>query len=261
MSVVPPVEAATVVLARPESAPNGTWECFMVRRHVLSDFASNVFVFPGGKVDPADRDPSVKEFIAESSEDDCTRYETAGTLPVIRMAAIRELFEEAGVLLAQRRDGSSLSLDAAGVERFAAHRHQIHAGELTMADLARREELLYPVGQLCAISRWVTPESFSKRFDTHFFLALMPEGQVPIHDEYETTDSIWISPGEALRRYREGTFPLVFATEKNLERIARYPSTDALISSLSAQDLEPVMPRPLVENGETRFLLPGDEGY
>jgi hypothetical protein len=89
----------------------------------------------------------------------------------------------------------------------------------------------------------------------------MPDGQHPIHDALETTAGVWIAPAEALRLYRDGDFPLVFATERHLERMARHRSIEALIAATSAEDLEPVMPRMVQQDGEMEFLVPGDEGY
>jgi 8-oxo-dGTP pyrophosphatase MutT (NUDIX family) len=261
MSPVPPVDAATVVLARQTEPAGSGWECFMVRRHVRSDFAADVFVFPGGKVDPADRDMAVGDVVTESPEFANPANGGDVTERALRIAAIRELFEEAGVLIAQTPDGNAARLEGDAAGRFAEYRRRMQAGTLSMIELARGEGLQYPVARLHAISRWITPESFPRRFDTRFFLTAMPEGQIPIHDTYETTESIWIAPAEALRRYQEGTFPLVFATEKHLERMAKYGSINALATSVTARDLDPVVPKPVEIDGETHFLLPGDDGY
>ena len=229
----------------------------MVRRHIRSDFAADVFVFPGGKVDAADRDPVMARYCVAhpGPEADTDRWRA------LRLAGVRELFEEAGVLLAARDDGGLVEISEESVDRFAAYRGQIHSGEMSLREMAEREELRYALDRLHPISRWITPESMNRRFDTYFFLAYMPKGQEPAHDAAETTDSVWISPGEALRRYHAGGFPLVFATEKHLERMSAYASIEALISAVTPQDLQPIMPRVVDEGDQRRFLIPGDDGY
>ncbi len=255
---VQPVLAATVILTRPGAAADEPWQCFMVRRHVLSDFAADVFVFPGGKVDQIDYAQISSEPTAappgSSAPDDPHRW------IALQMAGIRELFEEAGVLLA-RRGTELIRLEGREGDRFAGYRRQLQRGDLTMPALAEKEGLSYPFDSLFAISRWITPEGFTRRFDTYFFVAVMPAGQTPVHDEHETTDSIWIAPEEALIRYRNGGFPLVFATEKHLELLSRFNSVEELIASSSQANMTPVVPRRVVVNGATRFLIPGDEGY
>lgn len=241
------MDASTVILVR-DAEP---WECFMVRRHVRSDFAADVFVFPGGKVDPPDADPETHDYArggVQLSPSDVT----------LRVAAIRELFEEAGVLLARSLDGSILRLDAGRRGRLAAYRRDLHAGTITLSEIARVEKIILDVDALVPFSRWITPEPFPRRFDTHFFAASVPPGQEARHDTLETTDSVWIAPGAALRRFAEGAFPLVYATEKHLERMSRFASIRELMDSISTDDLEPIMPRVLQDGSEVRFLIPGD---
>lgn len=221
----------------------------MVRRHVRSDFAADVYVFPGGKVEGADRSPPGEALV-----------EGDGLLR-LRVAAARELFEETGVLLARGKTGdelSSLHLDPKRLERY---REQVHAGTISLFDVLHAEGLRLAIDRLTPISRWITPESLPRRFDTYFFLAPLPEGQEPLHDAVETTDGVWIEPAEALARFWGGDFPLVFATQKHLERLARFASPQELAATVSARDLDPVMPRIIQRGEETLFLLPGDEGY
>jgi 8-oxo-dGTP pyrophosphatase MutT (NUDIX family) len=240
---VHPVDAATVILLR--DAPTGP-ECFMVRRPIKSDFAADVFVFPGGKIDPADRPTGEQE--GEATEH------------ALRVGAIRELFEEAGVLLASR-DGTPLRLEDDEAERFAGLRRQVLDGEVDFRDMVRLEGLNLALDDLVPFSRWITPEGSPRRYDTRFYLACMPEAQTPLHDARETVASVWISPSEALRQYEKGDFPLVFATEKHLERMARFSAMQDLISGITPADLAPVMPRVVRDGDELSFLLPGEPGY
>jgi 8-oxo-dGTP pyrophosphatase MutT (NUDIX family) len=256
---VEPVEAATVILAR-HGVPTGSpWQCFMVRRHIKSEFASDVFVFPGGKVDEADRSADSARFSIGHPGPEWGGDEDHWR--AIRLAALRELFEEAGVLLAQGRDGRTLHLAGPVNGRYQQYRRALHTGEISLVEIAEREDLIFALDALHLVSRWITPESFRRRFDTYFFVAYLPAGQQPDHDQRETTESVWITPREALERAAAGEFPLVFATEKHLERMAQFASVEEFIASAATADLRPVMPR-MVRNGEdVRFLIPGDEGY
>lgn len=231
----------------------------MVRRHVRSEFAADVFVFPGGKVDEADYDPELARYVVGHPAPE-NELEGRTEWLALRLAAIRELFEEAGVLLAYHGDDRIISL-AGQAERFEAYRNQLHAGAISLLDLARHEDLCYAADRLHPFSRWITPLTSPRRYDSRFFVAEMPHGQEPLHDARETTASRWIAPAEALARYRRGEFPLVFATEKHLERLATYPSIEQMLAETAAADLTPVLPRPGRSGGETAFLLPGDEGY
>jgi 8-oxo-dGTP pyrophosphatase MutT (NUDIX family) len=214
---VVPRPAAAVVLMRDRAA--GGVEILMVRRHVRSDFAPDVFVFPGGSVNPGDREAEATTGLCIPAGDGVT-----GLGSGFRVAALRELFEEAGVLLAYRRD-TPLTLDARAVERFATHRGELCAGRTTMGSIAAREGLRLATDQLIHWAHWITPEAMPKRFDTHFFLAGAPAGQTAIHDQQEVTDSLWIAPEEALERFDRREFPLVFATVRQLRELASLTDT------------------------------------
>jgi hypothetical protein len=171
------------------------------------------------------------------------------------------MFEEAGVLLARDDSGALVRLAGDEADCFAGYRREMHANRLTILELVERERLRLAADRLHPFSRWITPPPSPRRYDTWFFVAYLPEHQTPLHDERETTAGHWIAPAEALRLYAEGSFPLVFATERHLERMARYPSIEGMIAAVSPTDLEPVMPRMAQRDGEMVFLIPGDEGY
>lgn len=256
--IVQPVDASTVILVRPGRLPSGAWECFMVRRHVKSDFAADVYVFPGGKVDPEDGDKGLLQHVVgppESGEGDAELW-----LP-LRLCAVRELFEETGVLLARHPDGSKVAGSPDEVHRLQNARRALHAGELMLSEMAAREDLVFSIDTLHQISRWITPPSFPRRFDTRFFVAEHPEGQEPLHDALETTDGVWVAPGEALAAFAQGTFPLVFATERHLQLLSRFSSIEELIAATANADLTPVTPRVIRNGDEPVFLIPGDPGY
>jgi 8-oxo-dGTP pyrophosphatase MutT (NUDIX family) len=255
------VEASTVILVRHGIRSGSPWQCYMVRRHIRSEFASDVYVFPGGKVDAADADPLLTPYVASHPRPLGGPTISDDFWKAIQLAAIRELFEEAGVLLARQQDGALLHIDEHSAGRYESYREALHRGELSLLELAQRERISFAADALHPLSRWITPESFPRRFDTHFFVALMPPHQTPLHDQRETTAGEWIAPGEALARYRSGNFPLVFATEKHLERLERFRSIEEMMAETALADLHPVMPRMVERDGEQIFLVPGDEGY
>jgi 8-oxo-dGTP pyrophosphatase MutT (NUDIX family) len=259
---VVPVEAATVILVRPDESGEASWQCFMVRRHIRSDFAADVFVFPGGKVDLSDSTQPPEKHREQLQEVKLPPgINSLDAWTSLEFAAIRELFEEAGVLLARDASGSMVRMIGDSARKFEEYRRELNAREITLGEILTREELQAAASHLHPFSRWITPEPLPRRYDTWFFVAEMPDSQAPLHDAHETTDSTWISPTAALKGYLSGTFPLVFATEKQLERMSRYPTIDSLVEGISAADLEPVLPKIVGPEAQMTFLLPGDEGY
>ena len=257
---VTPVPAASVILVRETSRK---FEFFMARRHIKSDFAPDVYVFPGGKADPDDAvDPS---FVTESPDPVLAdRDEPEVGWTAIRMAAIRELFEECGLLLARRPDGTWADEDGRPEvrERLAADRHEVKSGRLTMIELARRDKLVFCQDELVLYSNWITPEVLTRRFDTFFFLARLPDNHQPrLADEDELTHAMWISPSNALARFRDGKFPLIFATERHLEQLQTFGSADQLFQSCRGRAIPTISPRWIEQNEARVFLIPGDENY
>ncbi|HZU12877.1 MAG TPA: hypothetical protein VFB58_08560 [Chloroflexota bacterium] len=259
-NVAAPVDAATVMVVRHGVPVGESWQVYMVRRPVRSDFAADVFVFPGGKVDGSDRDPALSDWV-DGHPDQENAPDGRDEWRALRIAAVRELFEEAGVLMAHRPDEPVVRLVGADAERFDKYRRRLRAGDLTMLELAREENLRFALDRLKPFSRWITPETFPRRFDTRFFIALMPEHQTPIHDAEEATASVWIAPGDAVRRFRHRDFPLVFATERHLEQLAGFPSIEAVMAAEAEANLQPVMPKVVNRDGREEFLIPGDPGY
>lgn len=259
--IAQPVDASTVILVRHGIPIGSPWQCFMLRRHVKSEFAADVFVFPGGKVDEADRSPEAAEVVDDRLTAVAATAGSEESWRVLKLAAIREMFEEAGVLLAYRDGGQLVRFEGPEAARFAEYRVAMQRGKISMVAMAREAGLRLAADVLQPYSRWITPESLPRRYDTRFFVTEMPEAQEPLHDALETTDSIWISPKLALERYRQGEFPLVFATEKHLERMAHHHSLEEMLATVSPVDLTPVMPKIVQTAGEKRFLLPGDAEY
>jgi 8-oxo-dGTP pyrophosphatase MutT (NUDIX family) len=250
-----------VVLARDRAGAGGI-EVLMVRRQVKSDFAPDVYVFPGGSVQPGDR-------AAELAPGLCGAGAGATDGPTalgsgLRVAALRELFEEAGVLLAARADGPAdapLAMEPDGVARLASLRDELIAARMTFAALAAAEGLRLATDTLLHWAHWITPERFPKRFDTHFFLAAAPPGQVAAHDNLEVTESVWVEPEDALARYERGAFPLVFATVHQLRDLRGLAGVAAARARFAGREPETIMPLAFpAEDGGFLVKLPNDPG-
>lgn len=262
-SAPPPVpkESATVILVRGNSPD--AWEVFLARRHSRSSFMAEAYVFPGGQIAEADRDEGLRNFISMPSgfdprallQDGSLSPETAQSLFV---CAIRETFEETGILPARTPDGNLLKLNSEEQSaRFAAYRRELNAGRITLSEMARRENLLFPLDALVPYAHWITPEFLPKRFSTRFFLAALPEDQSAATDQGELTDSLWARPEEVLRRYRGREIVLMPPTLKTLEELARYTCLDDLFAGARSRAIYPILPEP----GEKMIKLPHDPEY
>ncbi len=175
------------------------------------------------------------------------------------IAAMRELFEEAGVLLARDRTGQFIvTTDPATRVRFDEHRHALHSGQRTLRDIVDSESLRLALHVLRPLAHWVTPVVEPKRFDTRFFLACMPDGQVPLHDSLETTESRWMTATEALAQCREDEIVLAPPTWRTLQDLSRFSTIAEILDWLGNQTIMKMQPMPYEERGRKMLLLPGD---
>ncbi len=244
----PAAPSATVVLLR--DAPAGL-EVFLLRRHAQSDVLAGAYVFPGGKLDAedaawADRlDRSPAQLHALLGEPDLQAVEAAALF----VAAIREVFEETGLLFADVTPTQA-------ADAWAALRTGV-----------RFDELLAPMGLTLAASalqpwsRWVTPTLASvvrKRFDTRFFVAAVPAGQAPRHDEHEATESTWLAPAAALRQYWEGGIELAPPQIMSLAHLARHASVADVFAAARARTPPCIRPQPRDVDGVRVLCYPGD---
>jgi 8-oxo-dGTP pyrophosphatase MutT (NUDIX family) len=227
---VPTRDGATVMLVRDGEDADRPLEVFMLHRHPSTAFGS-VHVFPGGVVDPADADPALDPRCG--GLDDAAASAELGVRGGGRafwVAAVREAFEEAGVLLARTAAGSYVRFDDhPDVEaRFDEHRRALNAGGCTFLEVLASEDLVLALDDVQYFAHWITPEGEPKRFDTRFFLARAPEGQAYAHDEGELIGSEWVRPADALQRHRAGTFPMIGPTVVSLQDIGRFATCDEL---------------------------------
>ncbi|MGH6888828.1 MAG: NUDIX hydrolase [Rhizomicrobium sp.] len=201
-----PVPAATTLLLR--DGGSGV-EVFMVKRHHEIAFAAGALVFPGGRVDRSDRDPEIAA-LADGLDG------LAPDLHPIAVAALRESFEEAGILVA-REDETGDFIGSGRCQALQYCREEIEEGAISFASVLRRERLRLACDQLVPFAHWITPKSMPKRFDTHFFLARVPPGQDGRHCGRESVDSLWVSPHDIAG----GWGRLMFPTKMNLSKLAR----------------------------------------
>lgn len=243
--VAPAFPSATVMLVR--DAPR--FEVLMVQRHHQIEFASGALVFPGGKLDQGDHDPAWLANLAGA--EGLTDIERA-----LRICAIREAFEESGMLLVGRSSRND-AIDA----RAAASRSQVAAGEIEFREFVAELELTLDLSALTPFARWVTPSPMKKRFDTHFFLMSAPSDQVAACDGYETVDAIWVTPQEALRLGEAGERTVVFPTRLNLRLLAESTSTTEAIASAASRPIHTIEPTLAQVDGRYVVSIPDSVGY
>lgn len=260
-----PQNAATVILLRDRG--EGPYEVFLMRRHRDQVFMAGAHVFPGGRLDSADMDPELAACVGGFGADDAKRLLQEEELPEgtalgLFMAAIRETFEEAGVLLARDAHGSVVDLSAPEMaDRFSDHRLELHQGRITLASLVRREGLVFAPDLLTPYAHWITPEIESRRFNTRFFLAILPEGQAPIHDRMELTESCWMTPAFALAENEAGRIILMPPTLKTLEELLSFPNTQSLFAAARAQRIRTILPEAFLTADGFGIRLPHDSEY
>jgi 8-oxo-dGTP pyrophosphatase MutT (NUDIX family) len=174
-------------------------------------------------------------------------------------AALRETFEEAGVLLAEEADGRPLDLDQPGrLGRFQEQRVALQEGRLSLVELVDAERLRLLSDRVYYFSRWITPSTSPRRFDARFFVAELPPGQTAEHCQIESTDGLWISPREALDRQVDGAFPMMFVTREHLKRLSELGPAEELIEHARSKRIR-VVRAEILETGEA-YIPPETRG-
>lgn len=243
---VPILPAATILMLRDDP----TFEVLMVKRHHQIDFAAGALVFPGGKTHAGDHDARWEER--------CLGWGDA--LPEkrpLRIAAIREAYEEAGILLARHHGGAPFR----GDPRAAAARDEIAKDQRAFIDLIVELDLYLDLEALTVFARWITPVIVPKRFDTWFYVAKASEEQLAVCDGYETVDAEWIAPSEALRLAEIGERTIIFPTRMNLKLLAEAEGAEDAVRRSRARELVTVLPTVAEKNGKRVLSIPPDAGY
>jgi 8-oxo-dGTP pyrophosphatase MutT (NUDIX family) len=259
-----PKKAVTVILLR-EKKPEG-FEVFLLKRHEKSSFMGGNYVYPGGRVERDDGSLETCSLCKGVTPEEASRTLAASLSPEESMAhwiaGIRELFEEAGILFAYTAAGNPIDFSGpADQEKFLHYRHALQKGEMTICQVAQEENILFALDQLYYHAHWITPEAHTYRFDTRFFIARHPEGQVASHDMKETIAGTWITPVQALDENLNGEIALSPPTVKTLEDLSRFRSIDEVFDSLKRNAIEPILPFLTTISGDTFILFPWDAEY
>jgi len=235
---VPVRAAATVLLLRDSEAGI---EVLMTRRSDTASFAPGAYVFPGGQIDAADE--AAKRIAA-------CRPTQSGIQLTQAITAIREGFEELGVLLTRHADGSPVRMeDIASMDRSTT-------SPVSFARQCEQRGLVLAADQVFSLAHWITDRDLPRRFDVPFLVARMPEGQVPTADETEQFEPCWVRPADALARHDAGSFFMIFPTVRTLQRLATYASVDAVLQACAPKD---GAEKPLWTSCPRAGLLRGEE--
>jgi 8-oxo-dGTP pyrophosphatase MutT (NUDIX family) len=259
--------AATVMLVRDAPASGGgtALEVLMVRRNLRSDFVGGAYVFPGGAVDLLDGGPEAEAICAGRTDAGASALLGFGSGGLAYwVAVVRETFEEAGLLLARREGGPDLLAgDPEEEARFVAERAAVNAGTRRFLDLCRDERLRLSVGDIHYFAHWITPRGAPRRYDTRFFVAAAPPGQIAAHDAGETIAEVWLTPQHALARHRSGEIEIIFPTIRNLQAIGRFSTSVELLDAAAAASgsVLAIEPRVVPDGNGMRIVLPGDPAY
>jgi 8-oxo-dGTP pyrophosphatase MutT (NUDIX family) len=238
--------AATILLLRDEPA----FEVLMVKRHHQIDFASGALVFPGGKTHAGDEDAAWADHVSGWSQFDAEQR-------TLRIGAIREAFEEAGILLAERRDGAAFA-EACDL----AVREAVDRGERAFIDVVAELGVRLKLDALTVFARWITPVMLPKRFDTWFYAVRAPADQVAACDGRETVDAEWIAPAEVLRLAAAGERTVIFPTRMNIQLLDEAKSAADAVARAEARPLVTVLPQvQRGPEGQRMLVLPPDAGY
>jgi 8-oxo-dGTP pyrophosphatase MutT (NUDIX family) len=243
-----PVPAATILMLRDGTAG---LEVFMVVRHHQIDFASGALVFPGGKVDAGDSHVRLR----------CTGVDDADDVSLaLQVGAIREAFEECGILLA-REAGNPNLVSAARLLQLEPYRDALVKNEVSIGDFLEREDLVLACDLLQPFAHWVTPTMMPKRFDTWFYLAQAPADHLAIHDGHESVDSVWINPDAALSGAKTGQYTVIFPTRLNIEMLGASSNVNEAMSMARNRTIIAVIPWTEKRDDGVYLCLPAEAGY
>jgi 8-oxo-dGTP pyrophosphatase MutT (NUDIX family) len=250
------------MLLRPSR--NGTEkniEILLVLRHRRSRFVPGYHVYPGGIVDPEDFEPGIERFCRgidrkQASEilPDMSRPEKALGAWV---AGIRETFEEVGMLIARRRDGSRVTIGTEEEKkRFCGYRRALNNGEMKFSQMLEQEDLSLPLGQLRYFSHWITPEPLPLRYDVRFFLAEAPEDQAVAHDGVELTEHVWLTPAKALEAYEAGKIGMVLPQIMTLADVSCFHTVEDALAEAESRRVPAILTKIRRMNSEDVEVMP-----
>ncbi len=245
--------SATVLLVRDSDT---SLEVLMVKRHHQIDFVAGALVFPGGKSSPDDTAPGWDAY---------TDGDFGPIQQDARIAAVREAFEESGLLLARHKANRGAGAELVGADvadKLGPHRSAVDRGEKSFLELMQEHDLVLALDSLVLFGHWITPKMMPKRFDTYFYLAPAPDNQAARHDGRETTDAVWLGAHDAISQAEAGTANIIFPTRMNLIKLARAESVSDAVDRFPKEDVvtvEPIVGK--TEAGEPCLFIPAEAGY
>lgn len=257
---VPAKDASTLIVLR--TGAGGHMEVLMALRNSRSAFVPGSYVFPGGRVDDADRAGHMGRLVNAVDREELNRVlegpEDDSRARGIWIAAVRETFEEVGLLLASPRGEPRLvSFDSPETrERYQAYRDGLRNHRITLREILEGENLTLALDRLHFFSHWITPEFFSIRYDTRFFVTALPPGQEACPDGDEVTNHLWITPRAALEGYLSGRLHMVVPTIVTLEELCRCESVDHAVASARDKAVSSILTRVVLEGDEIQEHAP-----
>lgn len=265
MTTVHARDASTVVLVRDAADGLPGLEVLLLERHADSRFAPGAFAFPGGRVEADDAWPDADRLCRG-----LTTTEAAGALRDVQpadraigfwIAALREVFEETGLLLAHGPSGAPFSPDPAARLRLVAHRARCRRDGATFRTMLIEEELTLATDRMVYYAHWITPDERPIRYDTRFFVAAAFPGEMPDPDGVEMVGWRWLAPAEALAQHRAAEITLPFPTQETLRSFAGHDDVAGLLGAARHREIRPLQPRVVRTDAGERILMPGDPGY
>jgi len=256
MEQIPARPAATIVVIREQ---NEMLEILMLRRSSDAVAATGAYVFPGGGVDDADAEVVARCLVSGlDSIAAARRLDLEEGALEYYCAALRELFEEAGILVAEDARGQSLSFSAA---QLTAWREELDARRVGWADLLEREGLRLALGGVHYLAHWVTPVTRARRFDTRFFVVVAPVGQIARADGAEVTAHVWTTASEALGRFESAQWAMLVPTVHTLRALAPLRTSEEVARHAATLRVTRTQPREIERDGRVVVVIPGEEGY
>ena len=262
-----PKDAATVILLRRKSDTDEEgFEVLMVLRHPKNAFVPNAYVFPGGILEESDCTLDIERFCTGMDHKKARALLEKLSSPGIALAAwvagMRETFEEVGLLLAYRENGSLMQFSSDEVvKRFRRHRGLLFEGKRTFISILREEGLSLATDRLHYFSHWITPEFLPLRYDVRFFVTEAPEGQEALADGVELTKHAWITPREALDRFHKGKCNMVLPTLMTMEELSRHKTIDDVIRATRGKNIEGILTKMVEDEGEIVEYMPDGQAY
>ena len=234
MPVEPKVAATVVILRERESNSTSTDDCkfevFMAKRHENAKFMSEHHVFPGGSIEEQDASPESRARIIGLEREDTSNLKDICDDPSnLWVIAIRELFEETGILIASKESGRPIEIDEENIRKYKKYQEKLQKDQITITEIFTRENLYYPANELKYFGRLITPKSSPIRFDTQFFLCQLPLNQEISLFKDELTEGLWGTPKQLLDLFRKKQIKIIFPQFSTLNRLKRYKTISEAI--------------------------------